>query len=325
MRRRGVGSAKGPSRKRSRAARPRERRSKRCGLSPPASIRCQRTTPATTTPCPSTSSPRQTPPPPGLPTRRRPTRPRHRSTGAAGGADTDDGRSCGAGAPCLAGTDAPRPDGAPAPGGAGAGSLGGPASRRGPRRMGAGLGRCSKPPGWRDPPCGAQGTGNAQLGHLREQEEAAVRHRAPAARRGEPRGAPAGLRVTGSRTLNRWRGPPSPLCVPDQGSGVLLPADPQLAASTPLDRWCYRPWDSLSPALPLWRRRVLRAGASVDEGGAQGPGQPDVGLCVRNAEPRSPNQEGLPAWLLVRLSRSNHGLRDSFRPPGPRGDLPEKP
>ena len=67
----------------------------------------------------------------------------------------------------------------------------------------------------------------------------------------------------------------------------------------------------------------------MDEGGAQGPGQPNIGLCLRDAEHRSPLQEGRSTRLPVGPSRPNYGLEDLFLVLlghlTPRGHLPVYP
>ena len=67
-----------------------------------------------------------------------------------------------------------------------------------------------------------------------------------------------------------------------------------------------------SPAPPLvwglglWRRRVVPAVAPVGEGAAQSPDEPVVGVCIRDAEHRSPFQEGRPRRLPVGPRRPDH-------------------
>ena len=67
-----------------------------------------------------------------------------------------------------------------------------------------------------------------------------------------------------------------------------------------------------SPATPLlWglglrRRRVVPAVASVGEGATQGPGEPVFGVRIRDAEHRSPFQEGQPRRLPVGPRRQDH-------------------
>ena len=67
-----------------------------------------------------------------------------------------------------------------------------------------------------------------------------------------------------------------------------------------------------SPAPPLvWglglrRRRVVPAVAPVGEGAAQSPGEPVVGVRIRDAEHRSPFQEGRPRRLPVGPRRPDH-------------------
>ena len=116
--------------------------------------------------------------------------------------------------------------------------------------------------------------------------------------------------------------------------GQSLRADSWLPANTP-GRTCYRPWVPPSPAAPLlwwlglrWRR-VPRAVAPVDECGAQGQGQPDIGLRVRNAEHRSPLQEGRPPLPQVGSSCAHHRPQNHFGAllghPPPWGHLPVPP
>ena len=67
-----------------------------------------------------------------------------------------------------------------------------------------------------------------------------------------------------------------------------------------------------SPAPPLvWglglrRRRVVPAVAPVGEGATQSPGEPVVGVRIRDAEHRSPFQEGRPRRLPVGPRRPDH-------------------
>ena len=67
-----------------------------------------------------------------------------------------------------------------------------------------------------------------------------------------------------------------------------------------------------SPAPPLvWglglrRRRVVPVVAPVGEGATQGPGEPVVGVRIRDAEHRSPLQEGRPRRLPVGPRRPDH-------------------
>ena len=67
-----------------------------------------------------------------------------------------------------------------------------------------------------------------------------------------------------------------------------------------------------SPAPPpvwglgLWRRRVAPAVAPVGEGAAQSPGEPVVGVRIRDAEHRSPFQEGQLRRLPVGPQRPDH-------------------
>ena len=67
-----------------------------------------------------------------------------------------------------------------------------------------------------------------------------------------------------------------------------------------------------SPASPhvwglgLWRRRVVLAVASVGECAPQSPGEPVVDVPIRDAEHRSPFQEGRPRRLPVGPRRPDH-------------------
>ena len=73
-----------------------------------------------------------------------------------------------------------------------------------------------------------------------------------------------------------------------------------------------RPPSGPSPAPPLvwemglWRRRVALAVAPVGEGAAQGPGEPVVGVRIRDAEYGSPFQEGQPRRPPVGPCRPDH-------------------
>ena len=58
--------------------------------------------------------------------------------------------------------------------------------------------------------------------------------------------------------------------------------------------------------LGLWRRRVVPAVAPVGEGAAQSPGESVVGVRIRDAEHRSPFQEGRPRRLPVGPRRPDH-------------------
>ena len=70
------------------------------------------------------------------------------------------------------------------------------------------------------------------------------------------------------------------------------------------------PGPSLAPplvwGLGLRRRRVVPAVAPVGEGATQSPGEPVVGVRIRDAEHRSPFQEGRPRWLPVGPRRPDH-------------------
>ena len=95
------------------------------------------------------------------------------------------------------------------------------------------------------------------------------------------------------------------------------PDSRQIAASPP-GRRRHRPWapppsaPSLAWGLEMRRRPVSWAIAPVAEGCAQSPGQPDIGLRVREAEHCRPLQESRPPRLLVGPSCPNHGPEDSF-------------
>ena len=73
-----------------------------------------------------------------------------------------------------------------------------------------------------------------------------------------------------------------------------------------------RPPSWPSPALPLvwglglWRWRVAPVVVPVDEGAAQGPGEPVVGVRIRDAEHRPPFQEGRPRRPPVGSRRPDH-------------------
>ena len=89
------------------------------------------------------------------------------------------------------------------------------------------------------------------------------------------------------------------------------------------------PASSLVWGLGLWRWRVLPAVAPVGEGVAQSPGEPVVGIRIRDAEHRPPLQESWPRRLPVKPRRRNHRPEDPLvvlwgRPP-PRGHLPVPP
>ena len=93
--------------------------------------------------------------------------------------------------------------------------------------------------------------------------------------------------------------------VPYRGGGVGRGAQP------PPPTLSYPP-SGPSPAPPLvwglglWRRRVVPAVAPVGEGAAQSPGEPVVGVRIRDAEHRSPFQEGRPRRLPVGPRRPDH-------------------
>ena len=66
------------------------------------------------------------------------------------------------------------------------------------------------------------------------------------------------------------------------------------------------PAPPLVAGLGLRRRRVVPAVAPVGEGATQGPGEPVVGVRIRDAEHRSPFQEGRPRRLPVGPRRPDH-------------------
>ena len=107
----------------------------------------------------------------------------------------------------------------------------------------------------------------------------------------------------------------------DRGPGLgPLDAGPdsRRVLASPPSRWRHRLWIAPSPAPPLgwglWVRRwrVPRTAGPVDEDGAQGPGQRDIGLWVRDAEYCPPLQESRPPQLLVGPSRPNKRPEDPF-------------
>ena len=98
----------------------------------------------------------------------------------------------------------------------------------------------------------------------------------------------------------------APSCiVPYRGGGVGRGAQPP-------PRTLPYPPSGPSPAPPLvWglglrRRRVVPAVAPVGEGAAQSPGEPVVGVRIRDAEHRSTFQEGRPRRLPVGPRRPDH-------------------
>ena len=132
------------------------------------------------------------------------------------------------------------------------------------------------------------------------------------------RGRPCGLAVSGWRAAGkqvppraRFLHPPfrgrwhavMRRAVPWGGHGSGGPAPP---ATLP------HPPSGPSPALPLvwglglWRRRVAPAVAPVGKGAAQSPGEPVVGIRIRDAEHRSAFQEGWPRRLPVGPRRPDH-------------------
>ena len=102
----------------------------------------------------------------------------------------------------------------------------------------------------------------------------------------------------------------APYCGGGVGRGARLRRGgrPTALSSPTLSRLSSGP----SPAPPLvwglglWRWRVSPAVAPVGEGVAQGPGEPVVGVCIRDAEHRPPRQEGRPRRPPVGPRRPDH-------------------
>ena len=84
--------------------------------------------------------------------------------------------------------------------------------------------------------------------------------------------------------------------VPWGGRGLGGPAPPPTLSHPPSGP---SPAPPLVWGLGLWRRWVALAVAPVGEGAAQSPGEPVVGVRIRDAEHRSPFQEGRPRRLPV--------------------------
>ena len=139
---------------------------------------------------------------------------------------------------------------------------------------------------------------------------------------------------TGGSTLGRWpvpaqsaAPPPLPSAFAIRGLGFSR-GRWRVVANLP-GRCCHRLWVPLSPApLLLWgfglrRWRVPRAVAPVDEGCAQGPGQPDIGLRIRDAEyaPPPPGRQATlaPGRATPPKLRPGGPLRGPPRPPSPPG------
>ena len=99
--------------------------------------------------------------------------------------------------------------------------------------------------------------------------------------------------------------------VPWGGRGSGGPAPPSTLSYPPSGP---SPAPPLVWGLGLWPRRVVPAVAPVGEGAAQSPGEPVVGVRIRDAEHRSPFQEGRPRRLtdLRTLSWSS----GAAHPPG---------
>ena len=87
------------------------------------------------------------------------------------------------------------------------------------------------------------------------------------------------------------------------GTGSGGPAPPPTLSHPPSGP---SPAPPLVWGLGLWRRRVASAVAPVGEGAAQSPGEPVVGVRIRDAEHRSPFQEGRPRRLPVGPRRPEH-------------------
>ena len=98
----------------------------------------------------------------------------------------------------------------------------------------------------------------------------------------------------------------APSCVvPYCGGGVGRGAQPT-PPTLPYPPSGPSPAPSLEWGLELRRRRVVPAVAPVGEGAAQSPGEPVVGVRIRDAEHRSPLQEGRPRRLPVGPRRPDH-------------------
>ena len=114
-----------------------------------------------------------------------------------------------------------------------------------------------------------------------------------------------GPRPAAGAVPRRWSSP-IPLCLPPGVRGPACWASDHSRLARP------SPAPPLVWGLRLRRRRVPRVVAPVGEGGAQGPGEPVVGLRVRDAEHRPPLKENRPCRLPVGPPRPNHGPDDPF-------------
>ena len=110
--------------------------------------------------------------------------------------------------------------------------------------------------------------------------------------------------------------------VPWGGRGSGGPAPPPTLSYPPSGP---SPAPPLVWGLGLWRWRVVPAVAPVGEGAAQSPGEPVVGVRIRDAEQRSPFQEGRPRRLPVGPRRPDHRPEEPLMVlwgcPPPRGYL----
>ena len=91
--------------------------------------------------------------------------------------------------------------------------------------------------------------------------------------------------------------------IPSGGRGSGGPATPPTPAHPSSGP---SPAPPLVPGLGLWRQQVVPAVAPVGEGAAQSRGEPVVGIRIRDAEHRSPFQEGRPRRLPVGPRRPDH-------------------
>ena len=111
-------------------------------------------------------------------------------------------------------------------------------------------------------------------------------------------------------------------------AAALSPSNP-LAAIAWADGARPSPASSLVWGLGLRRWRLPPASAPVGEGVAQSPGEPVVGVRIRDAEHRLPSQEGRPRRLSVGPRRLNHHPEEPlvvhWGGPPPGGYLPVPP
>ena len=160
------------------------------------------------------------------------------------------------------------------------------------------------------------------------------------------RSAVSGLQGSGpppalvAPVLSPTRGGARPFAAPYNGGvwvgrpgsvlgGVPMSPRPPLALIASAGGVRPSPASSLVWGLGLRLRRVSPAVAPVGEGVAQSPGEPLVGIRMRDAEHRPPLQESRPRGLPVGPRRPNHRPEDPLvvlwgRPP-PRGHLPVPP